>query len=407
MRIMNPYVTVGAIYANYIMQSIAVTVIMQFSFALTAQLNTDLIGLGFIASGIGIGKVFMMFIGGLLSDTYGRKPCILIGMVCYIVFFAGLLFCSNVTGVFFLTILAGVGNAFLDTGSMPALTELFPASASSASVLIKVFISIGTLILPLIATVVYEKQCWYGLVLIGFVLFLLCNAGLLFCADFSIKAITIDELNNDSTQAQAKTDINYFIGKPSVFIEGSCLIIMGFTISATFVVIMQWLPDIAMYAAGIDQIRAKQLISDYSMGSILAVLFIAYVVKNIIKPIYCIILLPFLSAVILGLFLLNLSSPLMCKIVAFGMGFTAAGGVLQLSSVVMQQLFPRRKGFGVGLMYTLSGFAFMIIPLVIPKLIFFDVRYAVLFNFAMAVISTLLGCIVLIRFRRVIPIHHI
>lgn len=405
MRIMNPYVTLAAIYANYIMQSIAVTFIMQFSFALTAQLDTDLIGLGFIASGIGIGKVFMMFVGGLLSDTYGRKPCILSGMICYIVFFVGLLFCSNITGVFFLTILAGVGNAFLDTGSMPALTELFPASASSTSVLIKVFISTGTLILPWIATVIYEQHYWYGLAIIGFVLFLLCNAALLLCADFSIKTITIDELNNCS--AKIKADPHYFIGKPNVFIEGSCLMLMGFTISATFVVIMQWLPDIATHASGMDQISAKQLISDYSLGSIVAVLFLAYAVKKMIKPIYCIILLPFLSAFMLGLFLLNLSSPLMCKMVAFVMGFTAAGGVLQLSLVVMQQLFPQRKGFGVGLMYTLSGLAFITIPLVIPKLIFFDVRYAVLFNFAMAVISTLLGCVVLVRFRRVINIHHI
>lgn len=398
----NSYLIVSSIYANYIMQSIAVIVIMQFSFAFMYQLNTNLIGLGFVASGIGIGKVLMMFVGGVFSDRYGRKPCILMGMICYTCFFIGLIFCTSISQAFILTILAGAGNSFLDTGSMPALTELFPGSASSASVLIKGFISIGTFILPFIVTITYKYHIWHGYALCFFAFYLIVNTILLAFARFPCKHSILS--GTKRTKSRHKKEENYFIGTPCLFIEGTCLVMMGFTISATFVIIMQWLPEIAMHGVGMNAIAAKQLISDYSMGSIFSVLCTAYIVRMLIKPVYCIILFPLLSALMLGVFLIDLS-PFVCKVVAFVMGFTAAGGVLQLTIVVMQQLFPKRKGIGVGLVYTFSGLAFMLTPLIIPKLILFDVRYAILFDCLMALVSMLLGCIVLFRFRQVININ--
>lgn len=397
MKIMNHYTIVGSLYANYIMQSIAVIIIMQLSFVLTVQLNTDLIGLGYVASGIGVGKILFMFLAGLFSDKWGRRCGILTGMLCYVIFFLGLIFCTSVTEAFLLTVLAGIGNAFLDTGSMPALMELFPTSASSASVLIKAFISIGTLILPFIVTFIYQSGIWYGYVLIFFAVFLVCNALLLSRAAFPKKTIQIQV-------SQSKTKpMPYFIGKPNIRVEGVCLVLMGFTITATFVVIMQWLPAIAMQVADMEQMAAKQLISDYSTGSIIAVLITAYGVKKLIKPIYCVALFPFLSSLILGLFIFY-PSPAMCKTVAFVMGFTAAGGILQLTLVVMQQLFPRRKGRIVGTMYTLSGLAFVVIPLIIPRLTMLDACVAILFNFLMAFLSTLLAMVVIVRFKRVIDL---
>lgn len=392
------YAIAGSIYANYIVQSIALIVITQFSTGLSSQLSTDLIGIGYVASGIGVGKILLMFIGGLLSDKFGRKPFIYIGMSCYVVFFIGILFCHNIHVAFVLAIFIGAGNSFLDTGSMPTLTECFPRSAGTASVLIKAFISMGTLVLPFIVIFFHNQNIWYGYAFIGFSIYLVLNGLLLAPKRFPSK--------NTVICGNAGGDSKYFIGKPNIWFEGICLILMGFTTTATFVIILQWLPAIAEKGIGMAEMESKQLISYYSTASIISVFFTAYIVKKFLKPIYCIIVLPLLSAVILFLFLFNLT-PTMSVIVAIGMGLTAAGGVLQLTLVVMQQLFPDRKGFAVGTMYTLSGLSFVVIPLIVPKLTTINISYAIIVDLVIALTSVVLGLIVYIRFKKVIDLSKI
>ena len=387
----------GSIYANYIIQSIALIVIMQFSVEISAQLNTDIVGVGYVASGIGVGKILLMFIGGILSDKFGRKPFILMGMCCYIIFFIGMLFCHNIDVAFFLAMFIGAGNSFLDTGSMPALTECFPRSAGTASVLIKAFISMGTLVLPFIVTLFHAYDLWYGYAFLGFVACIVINFLFLTPRKFPSKNTVICGNEGHS---------DYFIGKPNILFEGFLLIIMGFTTTATFIIILQWLPAIAEKGIGMDPIASKQLISYYSIASIISVFTTAYIVKKFIKPIYCIIILPLLSALILLMFLFNLNST-MSLIAAIGMGLTAAGGVLQLTLVVMQQLFPNHKGFAVGTMYTLSGLSFIVIPLVVPKLAVTNVSYAILVDLVIASTSVILGLIVYSRFKKVIDMKKI
>lgn len=396
-RKVNSYGIVGSIYANYIIQSIALIVIMQFSNDLSKQLNTDIVKLGYVASGIGIGKISLMLAGGILSDIFGRKLFIYLGMACYVIFFVGMTFCTDIHIAFCLAIAIGAGNSCLDTGSMPTLTECFPRSAGSASVLIKAFISIGTLILPFIVTFFGEYHIWYGWAFLSFAAFLIINGILLAPTQFPSKKIAITGCEG--------TD-NYFKDTPKFAIEGVLLIIMGFTTTATFLVISQWLPTIAVQGVNMDEFEANQLISYYSGASIISVFVTAFIVKYFLKPIDCIIILPALSALVLILFYFNISSE-MCFFVAIGMGFTAAGGVLQLTLVVMQQLFPTRKGIAVGCMYTFSGFSFTVIPLIVPKLAKIDVRYAILTDFVIALTSVVLALIVYFRFTKVIDMKKI
>ncbi|MDF7667020.1 MFS transporter [Orbaceae bacterium ESL0727] len=391
------YGIVGSIYANYIMQSIALIVIMQFSTDLSKQLNTDIVGLGYVASGIGIGKILLMFIGGVLSDKFGRKPFIYIGMLCYVTFFLGITFCNDIHQAFFLAIIVGAGNSFLDTGSMPTLTECFPKSAGTASILIKAFISLGSLILPLIVYFIDGHHIWFGWAFVGFSLYLLLNGLILAPQKFPSKDTAITGNNGDS---------DYFISKPKFWFEGILLILMGFTTTATFTVIWQWLPEIAHRGVGMDELSAKQLISYYSTASIISVFVTSYIVKKVLQPVYCIVILPLLSAAFLALFFFNLT-PTMCFIAAIGIGFTAAGGVLQLTLVVMQQLFPKRKGLAVGCVYTLSGFSYIIVPSVIPKLTMINVSYAILIDLFIALGSVVLGAVVCYRFTRIVDMKKI
>lgn len=44
-----------------------------------------------VISMLGIGRLIVLFVSGKLSDKYGRKPFVLLGMVTYAAFFVGIL----------------------------------------------------------------------------------------------------------------------------------------------------------------------------------------------------------------------------------------------------------------------------------------------------------------------------
>lgn len=40
---------------------------------------------------LGIGRLSVLLVAGMLSDRYGRRPFIIFGMVCYLLFFVGII----------------------------------------------------------------------------------------------------------------------------------------------------------------------------------------------------------------------------------------------------------------------------------------------------------------------------
>ena len=111
---------------------------------------------------LGIGRLIVLFVSGKLSDKYGRKPFILLGIVTYISFFIGILMSPTSTIACIFGILAGIANSFLDAGTYPALIEAYPDSASTATVLLKAFISAGQFLLPLFIGFLISTGAWYG-----------------------------------------------------------------------------------------------------------------------------------------------------------------------------------------------------------------------------------------------------
>lgn len=137
-------------YLAYFVHGMGGIIIAQNKTALMAQWATDAAGIGAVISALGLGRFIVLFISGKLSDKFGRKPFVILGLVTYMTFFVGILFSPNVTIAFIFGLLAGMANSFLDAGTYPALMECFPKAQGSASVMLKVFISGGSTLLPMI-----------------------------------------------------------------------------------------------------------------------------------------------------------------------------------------------------------------------------------------------------------------
>ena len=84
--------TAIGLYINYIIHGMGVIIISQNQKALMGQWDTDLMGIAKVISMLGIGRLIAILISGRLSDKFGRKPFIYLGIVTYSLYFFGILY---------------------------------------------------------------------------------------------------------------------------------------------------------------------------------------------------------------------------------------------------------------------------------------------------------------------------
>lgn len=154
--------TAISLYLNYFIHGIGVIILAQNMEALAQHWQTTTGGVAVVISSLGIGRLIVLLVSGFLSDKFGRKPFVVLGVVTYLLFFAGILLSPSITVAYVFGILAGIANSFLDSGTYPALMEMFPDSKGTANVIIKAFISVGQFGLPLFVSFLVAGNYWYG-----------------------------------------------------------------------------------------------------------------------------------------------------------------------------------------------------------------------------------------------------
>ncbi|WP_294377558.1 MFS transporter [uncultured Clostridium sp.] len=384
--------TALGLYINYFIHGMGVIILSQNMTYLMEQLNTDKAGVAYVISALGIGRFIVLYISGALSDKFGRKPFVFAGIASYIAFFIGILLSPNVQIAFIFGILAGMANSFLDSGTIPALIESFPDAGSSANVFNKAFISAGQFILPMMISFIVANDLWYGYSFIFCIAVLAINAIFLFTRPFP--AVNADKVETEEKEESVQELSGK--AKPKFWIEGLALIIIGYTSTATFSIINTWIPSYGREVAGMAEAASLKLVSYYSVGSIVAVVFTSIIVKSLVKPVRIVFVYPLISVIMLTILLVN-PTPVVCVISAFVIGFAAAGGVLQLALTAMSDIFPANKGKITGMVYSASSIAGFTVP-AITGAISSNVANVILFNIVVTGLGVILALIVNIRY---------
>ena len=66
--------TALSLYVNYFVHGMGALILAQSMDFLSNQMNTDAAGVAFVISGMGIGRLIVLFVLGALTDKFGRKP---------------------------------------------------------------------------------------------------------------------------------------------------------------------------------------------------------------------------------------------------------------------------------------------------------------------------------------------
>ena len=382
--------TALAMYINYFIHGMGAIILAQNIDFLMEQFNTNKAGVSYVISALGLGRLIVLFVSGILSDKYGRKPFILLGMGTYAIFMGGILVSTNVTMAFFFALLAGMANSFMDAGTYPALTECFPKASGSANVAIKAFISAGQFILPWMISFLIANDLYFGWTFIFCIAVFVING--IFIMKLSFPAFKAGE-NTKEVATEQKTEATE---KANFWIEGICLILIGFTATATFQIIANWLPSFAREVAGVEQTVSLKLISIYSTGSIVSVFVTSILVAKWIKQVRFTFVYPLISLIMLVV-LWMFPSTITCIVAAFVIGFSAAGGVLQLALTSMSELFPSSKGKITGIVFTASSIASTVVPSITGILADINLSHVILFDIGVTALGVVLALIVNIR----------
>lgn len=388
--------TALAMYINYMFQGVAAIILAQNMSSLMVQLDTDASGVAFVISAIGLGRVCSVLISGALSDKYGRKPLILAGMGAYIIFFVGILFSTDIWTAAFFTLFAGIANAFLDTGTYPALAEIFPRAKGTVSVLLRTFIALGQFILPLLVGFLTLNELYFGYSFLIFAFLIVLNGF------FMIKRPFIQHKKEDNVQEEREISKLHFASPPKFRVEGICLVLIGFTSPATFNIIATWLPTYAREMAGMAEVDALKLISIYSFSAFVSLLLTSYMVKKLVNPVTLIFIYPCVS--LLALIALQLHpTPFMSIVTAILIGFFAAGGIFQLALATLLELFPKNKGRKTAMTSMAAAISFMVIPAITGVIASVNIYHVMTFNILVTIIGAILAAIVKIRYHKLIP----
>ncbi|MGP4116185.1 MFS transporter [Levilactobacillus zymae] len=370
------WLTTISLYVNYIVYGMAIVILAQNMASLGHQWHVGAAEVSYVISSLGIGHLLVLYVAGVLSDRWGGKLFVNLGILTYLPFFIGIVFCRSTVVAYALGVLAGMANSFLDAGTYPTLMELYPRHEASANILIKAFSSVGELSLPLIVAALDGVHGWYGWSFMLGAAILIANLIFLQWRQFPAR----QRATATATPVAAPT-------RPVRWrtLQAVILTIFGYVGMATFYLISQWLTEYGTDVVHLSLLRARLLVSVYSAGSILGVLLTALVVNRWLKPAWFMLV----DTVVSLLTLVAMAALPVFGVMFAGsliIGISATGGVLQIGLTLMSDLYPAHKGRVLGIYYTASGLASFTIPLVtgglaktsIHQIMWFDVGVAVL-----------------------------
>ena len=281
----------------------------------------------------GFGKFVRVWIGGEISDHVGRKKLMIGGAALYILCFLGFLFTKSALVASVCGFVSGVATSgFWDASGYPAVQEAYPAAPGSALIGIKFFVSVSGMIYPFMVVHNAQKKASEGK----------------------------KDKSDNAVQAAMLVKPNKFIVFLVMFYAFLCMAIMYGA--------QQYTKAFGLSVCGLSEIQAAGMTSIYTIGSICAVLFWAFMMAKLKwNPLKVVLIDSICTAVALAGVLFIHQVAIIYIAIAM-LGFFAAGGALQTGLAVVQLFNPGPKGRNTGIYYTFMGAASYLIPVVAAQL---------------------------------------
>jgi len=339
-------VTAGLLYLSYFVLGFSLFAQAQYKPALAGQWSTDVAGVAGAIAWMMLGRLIAYPMAGPIADRVSRRLGAIIGALLLAASFVGIIFVSNPVMGIVMCVVAGLGNGFLDPAVYPALSEIFPKKAHTANLFLKFSILIAQFLLPLIIGWTGGAKIDGGFrgVYLGFAVVIIVVVVGLFFAPFPPNA---SKSNGEAGAEKVKVRFN------STMVM---LMVLGATTITTFTLWGNTNQELGKSYGMTDPAITQTW---YAAGAMVAIL-VSTVLLTKVRATQIIIFYPLVSAATL-LVVFFVHQAWIVPVAGFIIGWTAAGGVLQLVTSTANSLFSHARGLMTSLVMIASaigGFAF-------------------------------------------------
>lgn len=374
------------LYLNYFIHGIGCSILSQqvVKEQLVAQWGlSDVMIITSIAAALGLGRLISLPFAGPLSDKLGRRVSVLIGVASYIIFFVGIAFSPNMQIAYVSAILGGIANSFLDTATYPAVTEIINKYTGIATMGIKFFISIAQLLMPFFLGLAAGTSMSY--------LMLPLVSGIAIAV---LGVLAVFAPFPAESESGKKESFIQNLKNAHFTVESVALILIGFTSTATFQLWLNCAQTFGKEIAGIPSESVSMMQTYYSAGTMAALVITSLLITKF-KQVRFLVIYPAVSVVML-VFVYLLKTPLICYVGAFVIGYSAAGGVLQMATATVNDLFPKIKGTITSLVMIASSLCNYTILSAAAKM---TSTAVILMNIGITLVGVLLAVFVNVRYK--------
>ena len=373
------------LYLNYFIHGIGCSILSQ---QVVKELLAEQWGIGdvmavtSVAAALGLGRLISLPFAGPLSDKLGRRISVLIGVASYAIFFVGIAFSPNMAVAYVAAVLGGIANSFLDTATYPAVAEIMYKYTGIATMGIKFFISIAQLLMPFfLGMVAGSAMSYLMLPLVAAVVIVILGVLAIFAP---LPA---------ASESGKKESLIENIKNAHFSVESVALILIGFTSTSTFQLWLNCAQTFGKEIAGIPSETVSIMQTYYSAGTMVALIVTSFLITKF-KQVRFLVIYPAISVIMLALVYM-IKSPTICYVGAFVIGYAAAGGVLQMATATVNDLFPKIKGTITSLVMIASSLCNYTILSAAAKMTATNV---IVMNIVITVIGVLLAVFVNVRY---------
>jgi MFS family permease len=397
------YPTALALYFTYIILGIEVSVLSQYkqefagAWGVTKTLANGHLDVSLVLAAIaalGLGRLIMLPFSGPFSDRFGRKSAGLVGCALFAVYFVGIAWAPNFYIAYVFAIVGGMANSFMDVCVAPSCIEIFPDSGEVASMFMKFSVAVGQFMLPFMIGFVATNHLSYKLIFYVVAALIVIDAVLLSFMKFPPKNAVAGEIGELKGNAQPNKEKMKF-NATSIAIIG-----LGFTVTSTF---QLWLNCNQELGALYGLAKPSTIQSFYSIGIITAILVTSVLVKKVLEPVRILFIYPVIAVATL-ITTYFVQTPTMCLAAGFMLGYSGAGGVLQIGVATANKMFPANKGKITSIFMISSSIANYLVINVASAITSAGgtngPRYLLLFNAAITAAGVLLALFINVQFNK-------
>ena len=298
MKTKNYLMSIVCVYMCYLTHGIQAIILSQNNINFATQWGFDMstpdsaayaAGLAAVSTAVawvGFGKFVSVWIGGEISDRVGRKKLMIGGAFLYILCFIGFLMTKSAMVASICGFLSGVATSgFWDAAGYPAVQEAYPKAPGSALIGIKFFVSLSGMIYPLFAVQMAAGGNWKMNIMLPLVMSVIClvlAAIVPFAYDDKKKAASGEDGSHKQNAAQAEIEAAKaaMLVKPSKFVV-FLVMFYAFLCMSIMYGAQQYTKAFGMAVCGLTELQAAGMTSVYTIGSLCAVVFWAFMMAKL------------------------------------------------------------------------------------------------------------------------------